>query len=259
MLTKIQKKNTLLMLLTLTAVCIASFALAQARRGPELGSGKVFENEKVKTQLDLTDDQVTEITDGFKKLQRDSIKLRAEGELLRMDLEDALDAKKIDEVAINEIIGKMAKLHEKQLHNRITRQIIIKETLTDEQQEKMDQVINRFKNQRRGNAGQYGNRDNRWQGRGAPAGSGLNNPFGPGGPGGPGAGDPLGLGPAPGMGGPFGPGNQQGIKPGGPEGANDEMRTPQRRGLQRGENGEQRRGKRTRPAFNPETPEKEDM
>lgn len=100
-------------------------------RGPEKTRMKFFE------ALNLNKDQIEKVKSLHQETRKNTVKLRSDMELKRIDFEEELQKAKADNNTLMKLIGEMAELEAKQYRIRLETRVKMMEILTPEQKEKL--------------------------------------------------------------------------------------------------------------------------
>jgi Spy/CpxP family protein refolding chaperone len=141
-----KKILSLLVPLFLVAAMTAgdSFARQKSQRGPggDLGipHGSWWQRAGVKEQLKLTEKQVTELEKISQNGRKDMVKLRAQLELISIDLEPIMDAKTFDRKAAESILNRMEDIRAKMAKQRTKMLLDTREILSYSQYQKLKEI-----------------------------------------------------------------------------------------------------------------------
>lgn len=163
----------------LTAASVV-FAAAERPSGPGRGPGHP-DVARLQQELGLSTEQADQLRKIWTDERKQAIRRRADIAVARIELEEALDARTLDEKAVAAKEKALADLQVSALEARTSHRLALRRLLSPEQQEKMRQLMRR----RFADRGQRGGRAWRGQrpGRGpamAPSPPGANRPGAPG-------------------------------------------------------------------------------
>ena len=136
------KKQVLLAVGVLAGVGLAFAAASQEpQRGPRPpGPPGPADPARMKQELGLSDQQVSQL----QKLRMDgrkaAIRRRADTELARLGLQEIMQAQSVDEKALQARIKELSDLQAANLRARVDAQLALRKILTPEQQEKLKQL-----------------------------------------------------------------------------------------------------------------------
>ncbi len=123
------------------AVVVAGAALvANAQPGPGRGMGRHGDGPKpavLERQLGLSDEQSAKLQSLRQEERKQSIRRRAEMQVARMELDEALGAATIDEKAVNAKVETLTQLQAAALKARVDHRLAVARLLTPEQRAKM--------------------------------------------------------------------------------------------------------------------------
>jgi len=140
------KKRMLVAMLIVVAVAVPALVRAMPQGGKEGGGGMQmprgawWQRAEIAKKVGLTDEQKDKIQKLATARRKGMIKLRAELELLEVDLDPLLEAEKLDEGAINKLVNQMEAVRAKIGKNRIDMLIQIRKVLTRDQYLKLKQI-----------------------------------------------------------------------------------------------------------------------
>ncbi|MBW2690652.1 MAG: hypothetical protein JRC99_12060 [Deltaproteobacteria bacterium] len=129
---------------------------------------RVLNDPKMIKEVGLTDEQVTTLKDTMFKQQLEEVDLRAAHQKAGLEQAWLMTQKTVDEKAVYAVVDRIGEITTKIAKMRVSRLLLIKKTITDEQREKMLEV--RMQHMRRGrskpNKSQGGNskKNKRWKG-----------------------------------------------------------------------------------------------
>jgi Spy/CpxP family protein refolding chaperone len=109
--------------------------------GPDMPMMKWWLQSDIVKDLKLTDDQIKKIDAISRKGRREDIKLRSQVELARTDLDDAMDASKIDAKKVNALINKFVELHANFERHKMLTLLEIRQVLTRDQHLKLKEMF----------------------------------------------------------------------------------------------------------------------
>lgn len=151
-----KKHLTLAVAVMAVALAVSSVALAQGMGGkggqgfgggmgvgPGAGMGieRLLDNPQIIAELGLTDSQVKQLKDIQSKSQRDAIKVKAEVDVLQLDLKDLLDQDNPDMKKVDSLLDQIGAKHTEMQKSMIHSLIDMKGALTDEQKAKVKELI----------------------------------------------------------------------------------------------------------------------
>lgn len=112
--------------------------------GADGGEGMIvrwLENSKLAKEAGITDEQIAALKTKLDVLRKEQIDLRAELEKMGLEQARLVSAKSLDEAAVMASVDKTSDVHSKMARNRMKQLLIVKETLTPEQTEKIKEMI----------------------------------------------------------------------------------------------------------------------
>ena len=129
-------------------------------RGDMRGQGghRWWLNNNMQKELKLTDAQIQKISKISNDERRKAAKVHANLEISKIDLEEALDSKKVDEKKAREAIDKMVSVQSELAKGKMVTLLNIRKVLTYEQFQKLQEKRLMQKSDRRGDAGRNGKR-----------------------------------------------------------------------------------------------------
>jgi Spy/CpxP family protein refolding chaperone len=130
------KKQTLLLVgvMVVTTALLTSTAMARSGKGMGLHNGM----PRIMANLDLTTDQLQTLNKHKIASHRQMIKLRAQIEETRVDLEEAMDEATPDQKKIEKIAARLGDLHKETVLQHADSIIFFKSILTPEQKKKLE-------------------------------------------------------------------------------------------------------------------------
>lgn len=126
------KKLSVILFVISIAVLFTGSTFAQKRMANGFGQGRMF------TQLDLSDSQKSEIEKLRYEHQMKAIDLRAELKKNKIEIENLLNAEKVDENAVMNLVEKNNEIHNSLSKMRMEMRIKVGSLLTTEQKELLD-------------------------------------------------------------------------------------------------------------------------
>jgi Spy/CpxP family protein refolding chaperone len=102
---------------------------------------RLLENEKLAKDAGVTDEQVATLKTKLDGVRKEQIDLRAELEKAALEQARLLSDKTVDEAAIMTAVDKTSEVHAKMARNRMKQLLIVKQTLTPEQTEKIKELM----------------------------------------------------------------------------------------------------------------------
>jgi Spy/CpxP family protein refolding chaperone len=131
------------------AVCgLGATLAAQPDRGRARGQGQGPDPARLQEQLGIDEGQAEQLRQIRRDQQKAHVRLRADMEIARMELEELLLADAVNESAINAKVGEVAKLQTAALHSRIDGRLAVRKILSAEQAKKLERLRQRRKGQR---------------------------------------------------------------------------------------------------------------
>ncbi|MBT3182411.1 MAG: periplasmic heavy metal sensor [Deltaproteobacteria bacterium] len=131
------KKLSIVVVVVLVALIFSADAFARGGERGEMGGGghrgKWWKDAEVVKTLNLTEKQVEGINKISSDERRGQIKVRSDLEILRIDMDDAMEAKELDSGKVNKLIDKYASLKAQHAKGRMKSLLEIRKLLTQEQ------------------------------------------------------------------------------------------------------------------------------
>lgn len=128
-----------LLLVMMLAVLVPAVLVPVVGFADERGPGK--DRMKIFEALNLNKDQIEKVKKLHQETRKNTVKLRSDMELKRIDFEEELQKAKPDNNALMKLIGEMAELEAKQYRIRLETRVKMMEILTPEQKEKLIERI----------------------------------------------------------------------------------------------------------------------
>lgn len=118
-------------------------------RGGGYGDGAGYHNkgdfcEKIKEELDLTDDQEASVDRIKSECRKDGISIRAEIEVLEVELKDMTNSSRTDLKKVKKKLGEIESKKSELRFLHIEKRTKIRAILNDEQKEKYDDLVEEF-------------------------------------------------------------------------------------------------------------------
>jgi len=166
-------KKTYSPILTIAAVLISILfmaSIAAAQLGPQRGGigrglGKWWKNPRMVKALELTEEQQKALNELSLEKEKEIIKLNSEKRLKQLDLRTEMEKTRPDLKKVKEIVSSMNETQGKIRLLVITGMVEGKNLLSEAQVEKLNDVINRTRDQRQKMIGKrMGGPNRQWQG-----------------------------------------------------------------------------------------------
>jgi Spy/CpxP family protein refolding chaperone len=136
------------------AVAGATFVASAQPAGPGRGQGRRGDGPNPsawKQELGLSDEQSAQLQKLWQDERKQAVRRRADMQIARMELDEALNAKTIDEKIVAAKVQALTQLQATALKARVDRRLAVAKLLTPEQREKMKQIRHvRFEGRGRG-------------------------------------------------------------------------------------------------------------
>ena len=100
--------------------------------------------ERMKSELGLSDDQVTKIEGIFRDAQKKSIKMRADLRVARIELGELVAQDKVDRDRVNAKVDQIGQLSSQRLRLQTDVVLATRDVLNTEQRVKAERWLNRF-------------------------------------------------------------------------------------------------------------------
>jgi Spy/CpxP family protein refolding chaperone len=131
-------------LVVAAAVCgLGATLAAQPDRGRARGPGQGPDPARLQAQLGIDEGQVEQLRQIQRDQQKAHVRLRADMEIARMELEELLLAEAVNESAVSAKAGEVAKLQTLALRSRIDARLAVRTILSAEQARKLEQLRQR--------------------------------------------------------------------------------------------------------------------
>ncbi len=159
-------RNLRVLAVAVAVSCLGATLAAQQGRGRDRGPGQGPDPARLQEQLGIDEGQAEQLRKIQKQQQKAHIRLRADMEIARMELDELLFADAVDETAVGVKVGEIAQLQTEVLTSRTDGRLAVRKILSAEQARKLEQLRQRRRGKRspRGR----GERGRRPGGRGGP-------------------------------------------------------------------------------------------
>lgn len=111
----------------------------------EMLLNRLSENQKLREETGITEEQITKIRDSLDELKKKLIDLRGEMEKASIDQAKLISAKELDEAAVMKAIEKIGALRTDMAKLEIQKRLVIKKNLKQEQVEKLMKSVQQMK------------------------------------------------------------------------------------------------------------------
>jgi len=126
------------------AVCgLGATLAAQPSRGRTRGPGQGPDPARLQEQLGIDAGQAEQLRQLRRDQQKAHVRLRADMEIARMELEELLLADAVNESTVAAKVGEVAKLQTAALHSRIDGRLAVRRILSAEQARKLERLRQR--------------------------------------------------------------------------------------------------------------------
>ncbi len=140
-------------LTSIATLAVAGATVVMAQAGHDRGMGRHGEGPDpavLKQELGLSDEQAAQLQKLQQEERKQAIRRRADAQVARIELEQALEAATIDEKLVAAKVQALTQLHAAGLKARVDQRLAIAKLLTPEQREKMKQLKQEHRGRDRG-------------------------------------------------------------------------------------------------------------
>lgn len=158
------RKKYKIIIVCVLCMFLASSVYARGEKGDGQGMRggmKWWKNSEVVEKLALTPEQVQKIDAISKARKKDSIKMRSEMDILKVDFDAAMEIDKIDMAHIQSLIDKMVSYKSKMQQQRMETLLKIRNELTKEQYLKLKALRGEKRGMKKGGQKRMQNQQNK--------------------------------------------------------------------------------------------------
>lgn len=132
---------TLVMVLTIPTLAQpgAKMARMQHRTDHQFGLGRMLHDPNFRTKLGITDEQYSKLRTAFLDSSKAAIQNHADLKIKRLELADLMSTEKVDRAQVNQKINEISALQTAIMKNQVETRLTVKETLTPDQLNKLQQ------------------------------------------------------------------------------------------------------------------------
>ncbi|MCA9438100.1 MAG: periplasmic heavy metal sensor, partial [Candidatus Omnitrophica bacterium] len=110
--------------------------------------GGFLNHPEVQKKLGLSDDQIQKLKANQREMQKHRIKLQADTEIARMELEELLRADEMDKAAIDQHVNSLGDLHKQGIQGMVDHLLAVRDILDSTQLEKVQGFMDRMRGPR---------------------------------------------------------------------------------------------------------------